>query len=180
MDELREMLLSNIEVRPGPLDSECWIWTGPHDYVFDRGGYGKVQWRGERGQAHRWAWKAWRGPIPDGVQCNHHCDVRLCIRPEHLYLGSQQDNIDDRERRGRKIYGLGENAPNHALTDIEAAEIKFLALENRLPQSVIAEMYKVTQSLVSQIKLGRCRPDIEPIPVSKVPAPPCQPFLRRF
>lgn len=51
--------------------------------------------------AHRCAWRLWRGPIPEGKLVLHHCDNPRCINPDHLYLGTDADNVRDREARGR-------------------------------------------------------------------------------
>jgi ERCC4-type nuclease len=50
--------------------------------------------------AHRWVWEHYKGEIPDGLQVNHHCDNSLCVNPEHLYLGTQNENMRDLQRRG--------------------------------------------------------------------------------
>lgn len=78
----------------------CWLWTGskaPH-------GYGQAPGSG-RGNglrlAHRVAWELTRGPIPKGACVLHHCDVRLCVNPDHLFLGSRAMNNRDRDDKGR-------------------------------------------------------------------------------
>ena len=77
--------------------SDCILWEhGQHSK-----GYGVQRYGGRSEKTHRLAWMAYNGPIPEGKQVNHHCDVRLCINPEHLYLGTAQDNMDDMSRRGR-------------------------------------------------------------------------------
>ena len=72
----------------------CWLWKG---YRF-RGGYGGIKVRQapgdiRNGLVHRVMWEACLGPIPAGQQVNHHCDVRHCVNPAHLYLGTQSQNI---------------------------------------------------------------------------------------
>lgn len=49
--------------------------------------------------AHRLSWIAFNGPVNDGLFVLHKCDNRMCIKPKHLYLGTQQDNVNDREAR---------------------------------------------------------------------------------
>lgn len=79
----------------------CWLWTAS---VSGGGGmkHGQASWPGRSPQkAHRLAWELTRGPIPAGQQVNHHCDRPLCCNPDHLYLGSQRDNMRDASERGR-------------------------------------------------------------------------------
>lgn len=80
----------------------CWLWKG----VKNRGGYGQMcDRRGPRliVPVHRVAWTLARGPIPPGLMVLHHCDVRHCVNPDHLYLGTARDNVHDAINRGRLV-----------------------------------------------------------------------------
>ena len=74
----------------------CWEWAGP----CNEGGYGRVTWNHRR-VAHRISWEMAYGPIPEGLFVLHHCDNRRCVRPEHLFLGTANDNIQDMNAKGR-------------------------------------------------------------------------------
>jgi hypothetical protein len=73
----------------------CWEWQGQVNNL----GYGVVGFKADHGwtttTAHRKFYELTVGPIPDGIQVNHHCDNRRCINPDHLFLGTQTDNIRD-------------------------------------------------------------------------------------
>ena len=75
--------------KPDPL-SGCHIWQGPQSR-----GYGKVHHRKRQTFAHRLAWELRYGPIPDGMILRHRCNVKSCVNPEHLVLGTQTENAAD-------------------------------------------------------------------------------------
>lgn len=90
---------------PGPPD-ECWLWTGPKGGKTESAMYGRAEVSGVLWFAHRLAWVVANGAeIPDGFVVRHKCDVRLCVNPSHLELGTQLDNIADRQSRGRQAVG---------------------------------------------------------------------------
>lgn len=81
-------------------EAGCWIWTG----AVNDDGYGRVygKWTGRRRMtAHRWVYESTFGKIPVGMSVLHRCDVASCVNPDHLYLGTQIQNVADRHKRGR-------------------------------------------------------------------------------
>jgi hypothetical protein len=95
---IEDRLLSKIN----KADNGCWIWTG-----CTRRGYGSLGWNEEDGTkvmeySHRLSWLCFRGEIPDGLNVLHKCDTKRCINPDHLFLGTQRDNIHDSIRKGRQ------------------------------------------------------------------------------
>lgn len=77
--------------------SDCVPWH----LSLNGSGYGQKMVKGKNVPAHRWMWEQAYGPIPNGMQVNHHCDNRKCVNPGHLYLGTQKDNVRDEVDRGR-------------------------------------------------------------------------------
>jgi len=78
-------------------EGECRVWIGTRHPK----GYGQIRYRGVQRKTHRLAWEFANGPIPSALHVLHHCDNPPCVRPSHLYLGTNADNVRDRERRRR-------------------------------------------------------------------------------
>jgi hypothetical protein len=84
----------------------CWLWRGGP--VGDS--YG-MSWDGSKNRkAHRLSWEIANGPIPDGLSVCHHCDNPRCVRPDHLFLGTNGDNVRDRDLKKRGAYASGNGA----------------------------------------------------------------------
>lgn len=77
---------------------DCWEWTACRT----RAGYGQFKSDGRLHRAHRLAWALTNGPIPEGKHVLHRCDNPGCVNPDHLFLGSHQDNMDDMSNKGRR------------------------------------------------------------------------------
>jgi len=107
------------KVSPEPM-SGCWIWTGS---CF-RLGYGSVRFEGKTRSAHRLAWELLRGPIPEGLNVLHKCDVPSCVNPDHLFAGTHQENMQDKAAKGRCNLPNGENNPMAKLTEDNVREIR--------------------------------------------------------
>ena len=125
------------------LSEGCWLWTGatnPH-------GYGLISYKRSRCKlAHRLAWELLRGPIPEGVDVLHDCDNPPCVNPAHLFLGNEQDNVNDMYSKGRQ-----NNVGRRRLSKEHIFEIKARLAEGQRPVD-IAPRYSVTQQYVSQLR----------------------------
>ena len=87
----------------------CWEWIG----LILNTGYGQISWKGKDWSAHRVAWILTNGEIPPGLYICHKCDNRKCVRPDHLFAGTQRENIDDMVAKGRSLKGDRNPARRH-------------------------------------------------------------------
>lgn len=129
----------------------CWLWTAGR--TID--GYGSIQESHTRRRlrAHRVAYELAYGPIPDGQQVCHHCDTPLCVRPDHLFLGTFIENMQDKIAKGRTP--RGEAAGNALLTETQVREIRDRYVPRKVSTRMLAREFGVSQKAISGIVLRR-------------------------
>lgn len=126
---------------------DCWEWQGGVSAC----GYGMF-WNGEKQvSAHRTALLFEGLDIPSGMCVLHTCDNRICVNPDHLWLGTHKDNAIDMVNKGRHYDRRGERCPTAKLTESQAREIK---VDSR-KHGAIAKDYGLAQSTVTRIKNGK-------------------------
>ena len=129
----------------------CWLWSGA---IIANAGYGNLPIRGKSVAASRAAWMAFKGPIPDGLMVCHKCDVRLCCNPDHLFLGTQKDNMADMTAKGRGVVARGEKSGKARLTDAQVRSIK-AQLHHGSTQRGLATKFGVHPATIQSIADGR-------------------------
>jgi len=127
----------------------CWLWTGGVNVW----GYGMAS-LGRKSDgatsAHRAMYKATKGD-PGALHVCHSCDNRLCVNPDHLFLGTAKQNCADKMRKGRHQDQAGELGPAAKLTQAAVDDIR----SRRLRGSEFARLYNVTTASVCDIQKGR-------------------------
>lgn len=127
--------------------SGCWLWRGS----ISEDGYATIKYAQQPTRAHRAAWEVYCGPIPDGMLVCHRCDVRHCVNPEHLFLGTPQDNMNDMAAKGRQRGPTGEMHHKAKLTRAQAEAIR----DDTRSLRKIASEYGISDTQVCHIKQGK-------------------------
>jgi hypothetical protein len=127
----------------------CWYWTG----ALDRDGYGRLtdysSPKPKPVHAHRLSWTLHRGPVPAGLCVLHKCDVRNCVRPDHLFLGTSADNTADMVAKGRHRKGAQINTCK--MTEDQVRELLKLTQQG-VPQIELARRYGIDRNSVYRIQ----------------------------
>ena len=128
----------------------CWLWIG----ACIPNGYGFVTIDHKNYPAHHVSWMLYRGPLPKDpyIFVLHICDVRNCVNPDHLFLGTQLENLVDASQKGRisRTHQVsGENASNAKLTMVDVLEIR--KAEGLVSQQNLAADYGVSESTIWRV-----------------------------
>ena len=141
--------------------SGCWLFDGH----LDPSGYGIID-RGKKGirpriaRAHRITYEHFVGPIPPGLFVCHHCDTRACCNPDHLFLGTNADNMRDMVKKDRHYmkkghtYNRGENSFSARLSENDVRAIRSDRARG-VPLKPLAEKYSVTVQAICAIARRR-------------------------
>ena len=121
-----------------PMASGCWEWQGGKGSK----GYGKF-WLGGCKSAHRVAYASIHGQVPDGLYVLHRCDNPACCRPDHLFLGTNEDNMADMNKKGRLVTPSGEDHGNAILTVTDVREIRDRYVSGTASVAEMADEYGV-------------------------------------
>ena len=151
--------------RPG-MPTPCLEWTASRR---DAGKYGQFGIDGKSYSTHRIAWEIENGKIPDGLCVLHRCDNPICVRPDHLFVGTNSDNSADMVAKGRQntphgprhgththpeSHARGSEHPNAKLNETTVVRIFALRSSGRTQQA-IADEFGVSQSLIHRVLFGK-------------------------
>ena len=134
--------------------SDCWVWTAG----LTGNGYGSFNMKSKTRRAHRVAYELEHGPIPELMYVCHTCDTRLCVRPSHLFLGTQKENREDASVKGKLVGRLVGTSMNKGKANGRAklTEENVLAiLKDTRTQIDIAKDYNVSKATIGMIKTGK-------------------------
>lgn len=140
----QDRITKRIKVDPA---TGCWNWTG----VLHQQGYGMIRSARTQHLTHRASYNVFKGEIPAGMFVCHHCDNRRCVNPDHLFLGTVQDNQADMKRKDRSVFGEKSSAAK--LKEADVLQILKYKSEG-MTQRAIAKMFNVSPSLVCMVLKG--------------------------
>jgi hypothetical protein len=124
----------------------CWLWTG----ATRQGGYGYLK-RGNKAiAAHRYVWELFNGKIPKGMKALHHCDTPLCVNPRHIFIGTQSDNIQDMDKKDRRVRCPKEKNGRAKLSALDVAKIRLSTYSSR----ELGENFGVSKTQILRIRKG--------------------------
>ena len=159
----KEGLIKRFKTHFKVMESSCWEWQGK----INRFGYGRACTYKKEVAAHRLSYELFLGEIPEGKMICHHCDNRKCVNPEHLFLGTHQDNMDDGVKKKRFLHGeawrkanyktlerVGEKHHNSKLT-LNAVRDIFELKELGLSHVEIGSIFGVSYSTVGEVLRGQ-------------------------
>jgi len=135
----KERIENKVERIP---EGGCWVWMGTTTVR----GYGQLIKDTKKLSAHRASYEAFVGPIPKGMNVCHTCDNVSCVNPNHLFLGTQKQNLQDMARKGRST--RGEKSPSAKLTEEQVNQIRMMDETC----SFISKIFNVSVSAISAIK----------------------------
>jgi hypothetical protein len=125
----------------------CWLWTGQ----LTEKGYSYLVHNHKAIFGHRWLWESTNGPIPPSMHVLHKCDVRCCVNPHHLFLGTQTDNNKDRDLKGRQRVPKGSAHPFAKLREQDVLFIRSYPGK----KTPLARMFGVSTTTICDIKKRR-------------------------
>ncbi len=129
--------------------NDCWLWTNSPDSR----GYGTFYANRKYFRAHRFSWTLFNGVIQNNLRVCHSCDNRMCVNPNHLFLGTAKDNMQDCLRKGRKNPAKGEKVATSVLTRKQVETVKDLCGQG-LSQSEVGRMFGVKSQAINKIMRG--------------------------
>lgn len=130
----------------------CWYWTGYRN----SDGYGRIKINGRVRCVSHIVYELCIGPIPEGLQVLHKCDNPPCCNPDHLFLGTHQDNMTDMKEKGRSRGTPGEKNTHAVLKETDIPIIRHLWDTKQMTQTALASVYGVSQPMIGYIVRREC------------------------
>lgn len=129
----------------------CWIWIGAKNNK----GYGQIMVNKRLIAAHRYSYFLQKGSIPKDNHILHKCDNPSCVNPQHLWVGTNNDNVQDRVNKGREADRKGEKNPNAKITYEIATKIRKMYKTRNYKVYILGQMFGVNRNVIGRIIGGK-------------------------
>jgi hypothetical protein len=139
------------------LGSSCWVWSGGI-LGGKNGGYGVFSVGTRRGYlVHRYSYETNIGPIAEGLCVCHRCDNRLCVNPDHLFLGTRKENNADRDSKGRQVIRRGEAFTHAKINDEIVRQIRkrYIPYHPTEGARALGREFGVSNTVVKWVVIGK-------------------------
>lgn len=148
-DKILPITKERIEAKVSKIpEAGCWVWMGSTQVR----GYGEIISNKRKYLAHRASYEAFVGEIPKGMYVCHACDNVSCVNPNHLFLGTQKQNLQDMANKGRST--RGEKNPMAKLSEEDVKDIKYF-INTGLSSKDLGVEYGVSSAAINLIKQGK-------------------------
>jgi hypothetical protein len=139
-------------------NSGCWLWLGN----LTKSGYGQFRISPTENSipAHRAGYQLLKGDVPSELMVCHHCDVRCCVNPDHMFLGTAHDNMSDAAKKGRMNWKPGSTralpfGEKHHKTTLTKDQVRYIYSSPKTGRA-LAKEFNVSGNTISRIKLRQC------------------------
>jgi hypothetical protein len=141
------MSISRFESKINKERNGCWLWTG----TITKRGYGQFKLNGKMASAHRVSYELTFGKIAENLHVRHKCRNTACVNPDHLELGTREDNMSDKLRDGTDARGSKHGQAKLTETDV----IELRAIKDMFTLSELSEMYGLQKASIYSIISNR-------------------------
>ena len=133
-------------------ESGCWIWMAAGHPT----GYGRFGLKNTVYFAHRASWQLFIGAVPKSMYVCHRCDVRLCVNPAHLFIGSAKDNMQDAMQKGRTRVPPASYASDdtHQMAKLTNAQVRCIR-SSQLSNIELAQQFNVVKETIWKARTKR-------------------------
>lgn len=146
--DIKERFYSFIDWSATSVGDTCWNWIGTLNPTM---AYGYFYYEGKRLRAHRFSFAFHVGPITKGLLVLHKCDNPSCVNPAHLYLGTSQDNSNDKMLRGRDNKEKGVDRWSAKLTENDVRAMRIDYVSHKFGCKQLGKKYGVHPSIAWKI-----------------------------
>jgi len=146
-EKFLEHMFGRREIVKRSMSTPCWEWTGCRN----KRGYGTVMFQGKVWRTSRLAWFLAKGHHPGNMEVCHQCDNPPCFNPEHLFLGTHSDNMENAASKSRLVSHKGEDHGCAKLTEIDVKEIRRLYVPRTNSRHVLAKRFNVSHNTIWMI-----------------------------